>query len=139
MAAETGTLHAAVPRRSSLASSRVACLSLLWLWRGLPWLGLMTEIGTADASRRSDDKSAERIGNDLHRRIGQNGPRDRRGFLAATLIDRDTEEMSLAFQNGRYGYYRDQVCSKLAMTARALSQFQDSAELSRLYAPLKVR
>jgi nucleoside-diphosphate-sugar epimerase len=60
------------------------------------------------------------------------------GFEAETLIERGIEEMALAFQNGRYGPYRDHLYSNVAMTARALSQFHDPAELSRLYAPLKV-
>jgi nucleoside-diphosphate-sugar epimerase len=60
------------------------------------------------------------------------------GFQAATLIEPGIEEMALACQNGRYRHYRDQVYSNVAMTARALSLFQDPAELSRLYAPLKL-
>lgn len=59
------------------------------------------------------------------------------GFRAATLMEEGVEEMALAFRNGRYGDYRDQMYSNLAMTARALSLFQDPAELSHLYAPLK--
>jgi hypothetical protein len=82
----------------------------------------MTEsIRTADASRRADGKSAERIGNDLHCLIVENDPQDRHsyavsfekiqsflGFLAATLIEPGIEEVALAFRNGRYGHYRDQ-------------------------------
>lgn len=60
------------------------------------------------------------------------------GFQAETLIEPGIKEMALAFQNGRYGPYRDQVYSNVAMTTLALSQFYDPAELSRLYAPLKV-
>lgn len=152
-AAETGTLHPAVPRRSSQACSGVACLSLLWLWRELLWLGPMTEsTRTAVASRRRHGKSEERLGNDLHRRHMENDPQDRRsyavsfekiqsfpGFLAATLIEPGLEEMALAFQNGRYGHYRDQVYNNVAMRANALSLSQNPAELSRPYAPLKVR
>jgi hypothetical protein len=77
-------------------------------------LGPLTEsIRTADANRRADGKSAERIGNDLHRRIVEN-PQDRRscavsfekiqsflGFLAGTSIEPGIEEMALAFRNGR--------------------------------------
>jgi nucleoside-diphosphate-sugar epimerase len=61
------------------------------------------------------------------------------GFQAETLIEPGIEEMALAFQNGRYKHYRDQVYSNVAMTAGALSRFQNPTELSRLYAPLKVR
>ena len=58
-------------------------------------------------------------------------------FSASTLIEPGVEEMALGFLNGRYGNYRDQTYSNLAMTARALSMFQDPTESSRLYAPLK--
>jgi len=61
------------------------------------------------------------------------------GFQAETLIESGVEEMALAFRTGRYVNYRDQIYSNVAMTARALSQFQDPAELSRLYGPLNVR
>ena len=47
------------------------------------------------------------------------------------------EEMAHGFLNSRFGNYRDQTYSNLAMTARALSMFQDPVELARLYAPLK--
>jgi nucleoside-diphosphate-sugar epimerase len=60
------------------------------------------------------------------------------GFEAATLVEPGVDEMAAAFQSGKYGHYREQVYSNLAMTAKALAQFQDPAELSRLYAPLKV-
>jgi nucleoside-diphosphate-sugar epimerase len=60
------------------------------------------------------------------------------GFQAATLVEPGIEEMALAFKDGRYGHYRDKVYSNVEMTARALSQFQDPSELSRLYGPLKV-
>jgi len=59
------------------------------------------------------------------------------GFQATTLIEDGVEEMVLSFRNGRYGDYRDQMYSNVAMTTRALSVFQDPAELSHLYAPLK--
>jgi len=61
------------------------------------------------------------------------------GFQAETLIEPGIEEMALAFKDGRYGHYRNQIYSNVEMTARALSLFQDPEELSRLYAPLKVR
>lgn len=61
------------------------------------------------------------------------------GFHAMTLIEPGIEEMAQAFKDGRYGHYRDHMYSNLAMTALALSQFQDPTELSHLYAPLKGR
>ena len=56
------------------------------------------------------------------------------GFEAATLLESGVEEMAAAFSANRYNY-REQVYSNLAMTSRALSQFQD--DQSHLYAPLK--
>ena len=61
------------------------------------------------------------------------------GFHAMTLIEPGIEEMAQAFQGQPYGHYRDHMYSNLAMTALALSQFQDPTELSHLYAPLKGR
>ena len=58
------------------------------------------------------------------------------GFEAETLIEPAIEEMASALLDGRYGHYRDQVYSNFAMTAKALSRFQDPAESARLYAPL---
>ncbi len=58
-------------------------------------------------------------------------------FHASTLIEPGVEEMAHGFLNSRFGNYRDQTYSNLAMTARALSMFQDPVELARLYAPLK--
>jgi nucleoside-diphosphate-sugar epimerase len=58
------------------------------------------------------------------------------GFEAATLIEPGIEEMASGFAKEKYGHYREQIYSNAAMTAKALSQFQD--ELSHLYAPLKV-
>jgi len=60
------------------------------------------------------------------------------GFQANTLIESGVEEMAAAFQSGLYRDYREQVYSNVAMTAKAVSQFHDPAELSNLYAPLKV-
>jgi nucleoside-diphosphate-sugar epimerase len=59
------------------------------------------------------------------------------GFEAATLMDAGIEEMAAAFQDGKYGHYREQIYSNVAMTAKVLSQFQNPDELSRLYAPLR--
>lgn len=61
----------------------------------------------------------------------------RLGFEAATLIDPGVEEMAAAFQTGQFVHYREQIYSNVAMTAKALAQFQDPFESSRLYAPLK--
>ena len=41
------------------------------------------------------------------------------------------------FQTGQYQHYREQIYSNVAMTKKALSQFQDPAEVSHLYAPLR--
>jgi len=80
-----------------------------------------------------------------------NNPQDRRnyavsfdkiksvlGFEAETLIGPGIDEMAFHLQNGSYRHYREQVYSNVAMTAKALSQFQDPAESAHLYAPLKV-
>jgi nucleoside-diphosphate-sugar epimerase len=60
------------------------------------------------------------------------------GFEAETLMEAGIEEMAEAFRRGQYGHYRERVYSNVAMTAQALSEFQDAAAASRLYAPLKV-
>ncbi len=80
-----------------------------------------------------------------------NNPQDRRnyavsfdrirsvlGFEAETLVEPGIDEMAQALRDGKYGHYRDQVYSNVAMTTKALSQFQDPAESAHLYAPLKV-
>jgi nucleoside-diphosphate-sugar epimerase len=59
------------------------------------------------------------------------------GFEAATLMDAGIAEMALAFQEGKYGHYRAQIYSNVAMTEKVLSQFQNPDEMSRLYAPLR--
>jgi nucleoside-diphosphate-sugar epimerase len=58
-------------------------------------------------------------------------------FEAGTSIEAGVEEMALSFLGGRYGDYKDQAYSNVAMTAHALARFQDPSELSHLYAPLK--
>ena len=60
------------------------------------------------------------------------------GFHVETLMEEGIEEMAAAMHEGKYRHYRDQVYSNFAMTAKALSQFQDPAESAHLYAPLKV-
>ena len=42
------------------------------------------------------------------------------------------------FQSGQYQHYRDQIYSNVAMTQKALSQFQDPSEVGNLYAPLRM-
>jgi nucleoside-diphosphate-sugar epimerase len=59
-------------------------------------------------------------------------------FKAETLMAPGIEEMAVALHEGRYGNYLERVYSNFAMTAQALSQFQDPAESAHLYAPLKV-
>jgi len=59
------------------------------------------------------------------------------GFEAETMAEAGVEEIAAAFQTGKYGNYREHIYSNVAVTARALDQFQDPAELARLYAPLR--
>ena len=58
------------------------------------------------------------------------------GFEAETMIETGIEEMAAHFAEGGYQHYRQEVYSNLAMTAKALSQFQDPNESVHLYAPL---
>jgi nucleoside-diphosphate-sugar epimerase len=60
------------------------------------------------------------------------------GFEAATLMEDGIAEMAASFHAGRYQHYRQESYSNLAMTAKALSQFQDPSQLAHLYAPLKL-
>jgi nucleoside-diphosphate-sugar epimerase len=59
------------------------------------------------------------------------------GFEAATLLDDGVQEMVDNFQSGQYQHYREHIYSNVAMTKKALSQFQDPAEVAHLYAPLR--
>jgi nucleoside-diphosphate-sugar epimerase len=59
-------------------------------------------------------------------------------FEAATSLEDGIQEMVDNFQSGQYQHYREQIYSNVAMTRKALSQFQDPAEVSRLYAPLRM-
>jgi nucleoside-diphosphate-sugar epimerase len=59
------------------------------------------------------------------------------GYEAATTLQAGIEEMVDNFQNGQYQHYREQIYSNVAMTKQALTQFQDPAEISHLYAPLR--
>jgi len=60
------------------------------------------------------------------------------GYEAATTLEEGIQEMVDHFQSGQYHHYRDQIYSNVAMTKKALSQFQDPAEVSHLYAPLRM-
>jgi nucleoside-diphosphate-sugar epimerase len=59
------------------------------------------------------------------------------GYEAATLLEEGIQEMVDNFHSGQYQHYREQIYSNVAMTKKALSQFQDPAEVSHLYAPLR--
>ena len=60
-------------------------------------------------------------------------------YEAATTLEEGIEEMAVNFRDGRYQHYRDQVYSNVAMTRKALDQFNDPAEVAHLYAPLNVK
>jgi nucleoside-diphosphate-sugar epimerase len=60
------------------------------------------------------------------------------GFEAATLMEDGIDQMATSFLAGRYQHYRQEMYSNLAMTSKALSQFQNPDELAHLYAPLKL-
>ena len=59
------------------------------------------------------------------------------GYEASTLLEAGIQEMVDHFQSGDYQHYREQIYSNVAMTKQALSHFQDPAEGSNLYAPLR--
>jgi nucleoside-diphosphate-sugar epimerase len=58
------------------------------------------------------------------------------GFEAETLLDAGIEEVVAHFRNGGYEPYRTECYSNLAMTARAVSAFQDPDQLAHMYAPI---
>ena len=60
------------------------------------------------------------------------------GYEAATSLEQGIEEMAENFHSGRYQHYREHVYSNVAMTKKALDQFHDPAEVSHLYAPLRM-
>jgi nucleoside-diphosphate-sugar epimerase len=60
------------------------------------------------------------------------------GYQAATTLEAGIEEMVDHFQSGQYQHYREQIYSNVAMTKKALDQFHDPAEVSHLYAPLRM-
>lgn len=59
------------------------------------------------------------------------------GFTAETTVEAGVREMIEQFKIGHYQNYRSPEYSNLAMTAKALNAFQDSAHLARMYAPLR--
>jgi len=60
------------------------------------------------------------------------------GYEAATSLEQGIQEMVDQFQSGQYQHYREQIYSNVAMTKKALTQFQDPSEVSHLYAPLRM-
>ena len=46
--------------------------------------------------------------------------------------------MAANLRDGRYQHYRDQIYNNVAMTKKALDQFNDPAEVAHLYAPLRM-
>jgi nucleoside-diphosphate-sugar epimerase len=60
------------------------------------------------------------------------------GFEAETMMADGIAEMAARFTEGRYQNYQQEIYSNLAMTAKALSQFQDPNESAHLYAPLRL-
>jgi nucleoside-diphosphate-sugar epimerase len=60
------------------------------------------------------------------------------GLQAETGLEEGIQEMVARFLAGGYGNYRSPEYSNVAMTAKALSAFQDPAEMEHLYAPLNV-
>jgi nucleoside-diphosphate-sugar epimerase len=59
-------------------------------------------------------------------------------FEAETLLEDGIREMIKNFHSNSYGNYRSSEYSNVAMTAKALSAFQDPDEMAHLYAPLNV-
>jgi nucleoside-diphosphate-sugar epimerase len=59
------------------------------------------------------------------------------GFEAETLLEGGINEMVQAFQDGLYGDYREEIYSNVAMTQKALDEFQDPMQVAGLYAPLQ--
>jgi nucleoside-diphosphate-sugar epimerase len=64
--------------------------------------------------------------------------RDVLGFSAETLMEDGVREMLEHFHNGDYAHYRSLAYSNVAMTAKALNDFQDPAQMAHLYAPLSM-
>lgn len=61
------------------------------------------------------------------------------GYRAETLMDEGIREMVNGFLRGGYDNYRGESYSNVAMTRKALAQFQDPDELAHIYAPLKTK
>jgi len=64
--------------------------------------------------------------------------RSQLGYEAATTLEDGIQEMVDHFQAGEYQHYREQIYSNVAMTRKALTQFQDPSEVAHLYAPLRM-
>jgi len=64
--------------------------------------------------------------------------RSQLGYEAATTLEEGIQEMVDHFQAGEYQHYREQIYSNVAMTRKALTQFQDPSEVAHLYAPLRM-
>lgn len=58
------------------------------------------------------------------------------GYEASVKVESGIEEMAAKFAQGKYGDYRSDIYCNVAMTAKALSHFQDPAESANLYGPL---
>lgn len=58
------------------------------------------------------------------------------GFEASTSMQQGLEELVLEFKEGRYKDYRGDHYSNLEMTKKALQDFRDPLQSSRLYRPL---
>lgn len=61
------------------------------------------------------------------------------GFEAETLMEEGIREIAVNFKLGKYGDYREQIYSNVAMTKITLSDFNDPLQSIRLYAPLDSR
>lgn len=58
------------------------------------------------------------------------------GFRAETLIDQGIKEILENFKLGSYNHYRSESYSNLEMTKKALGDFRDPEQSSRMYHPL---
>src|SRR5574340_36617 len=60
------------------------------------------------------------------------------GFQAETFMEAGIEELAAKLQGGSYRHYRETIYSNAAVTREAAGQFHDPAEMTHLYAPLKL-
>jgi nucleoside-diphosphate-sugar epimerase len=58
------------------------------------------------------------------------------GYEATVTVESGIEEMAANFAQSKYGHYRTDIYSNVAMTAKSLHHFQDPAESANLYGPL---